>query len=326
MFRYVLASALLLIVMPSSVFASPCPTGGMNFVADISWGCVFPIRIGGVAEFGPNEAENNDTSMNPICVCNGGTVPRVGLSVSFWEPSRLIDTVSDPYCMMPLGTKLTNPRPGQLDGTLRRTRSESHAFQQMHYYIFPAWKILDMFTDVPCMEDAGFDVAMMTEVLPTWNNDILSLIVNPETVLFANPAAALACAAESSSALFNKSINQLFWCMGSWGMTYPLAGTIHGSDYVEANAGLAARATYLMGRLGLVRDTGLDGCTFQFSPIWKKDRYKLQLAKPVRESSCHAIGQSGLLWSGNKHNLINQDNFMWVQFHKLNCCISYEYN
>lgn len=324
MFR-MLAISILLIFWSVHSQASPCPNEGINVMGDISWGCVFPVRIGGMDQGGPNNAEPDDTSMNPICVCHGGTIPRVGLSVSFWEPSRLIDTVSDPFCMMPLGSNIGNPRPGELDGTLRRTRSESHAFQQMHYYIFPAWKILDMFTDIPCMEDESFDVAMMTELIPTWNNDVLSLVVNPEAVLFANPAAALACAAESASALSNKSINQLFWCMGSWGMTYPLAGTIHGSDYVEANAGLAARGTYLMGRTGLLRDTGLDGCTFQFSPIWKKDRYKLQLAKPVRDSTCRAIGQSGLIWTQRKHNLVNQDNFMWVQFHKVNCCISYEF-
>src|SRR3546814_9872238 len=39
---------------------------------------------------------------------------------------------------------------------------------QMHYYVAPVWKMLDMFSDLPCLEDDGFDVALMTEVMPTW--------------------------------------------------------------------------------------------------------------------------------------------------------------
>jgi conjugal transfer pilus assembly protein TraU len=309
----------------AKIYATPCPTDGMNMLGDISWQCIFPVRIGGIIELGANDSETDDQSMSPICVCNGGAVPRVGLSVSFWEPARLIDTVSEPYCMMPLGANIGNPTPGHLDGSLVRNRVQSKAFQQMHYYIFPAWKILDMFTDIPCMEDKGFDVAMMTEVVPTWNNDILSLLVNPEAILFANPAAALACAADAASALFNKPQNALFWCMGSWGLTYPLAGSITAPDYVEANAALAARSIFFMGRIGLLRDTGADGCTFSYTPIWHKNRYKLQLAKPVKDSSCHAIGKSGLLWTHYKQPPVGADNFMWVQFRKLNCCMSYDY-
>nr|WP_254204621.1 TraU family protein [Aeromonas sp. FDAARGOS 1405] len=55
-----------------------------------------------------------------------------------------------------------------------------------------------MFYDIPCLSDEGYDVAMMTEILPTWNNEILSMIVNPESILFANPVAALTCSADAA--------------------------------------------------------------------------------------------------------------------------------
>lgn len=315
---------LCMVLFSSNALASACPSNGLNVLNDLAWSCIFPIRIGGVVQLGANQAEADDQTPDPICVCQGGALPRIGLSVSFWEPARVIETVSEPYCMMALGANLGNPTPGKLDGSLGRSGSQSKAFQQMHYIVFPAWALLDMFTDLPCLEEKRLDVAMMTEVVGTWNNEILSLLVNPESVLFANPASTLACAADASSALLGKPRNELFWCMGSWGGAYPLAGSITATDYVEANAGLAARGVYLMGRTGLLRDTGLDGCSFQYTPIWRKNRYKFQLLRPVADRTCHAIGQSGLLWTAFKHPPQDGDNFMWMLFRKVNCCVSYE--
>src|SRR3546814_15665732 len=84
----------------------------------------------------------------------------------------------------------------------------------MHYYIAPVWKMLDMFTDLPCIEDDGFDVAMITEVLPTWQPGTLGAITQPEGILFGNPAAGLACMGDSAAAAAGKVIDPLFWCMG----------------------------------------------------------------------------------------------------------------
>jgi len=303
--------------------ASACDGGMINPVTDVSWKCIFPIQIGGLVQLGSGSDDDPDNVQNAVCVCNGGAIPRIGLSVSFWEPSRLIDTVSEPYCLMALGTKLANPRPGTLGGSLHRGVHSNAAFQQMHYYIFPVWAILDLFTDIQCLQNEQFDIAMMSEVIPTWNNDILSSIVNPESVLFANPISQMACAADSAAVLSGKPRNELFWCMGSWGSAYPLSGSISVTDYVEANAGIAARSIYFMGRTGLLRDTSVDGCTIEYTPIWRKDRYKLQMVKPVRDNSCQRIGRSGMLWSSFKHPPTGADNFSWLMFKKVNCCLSF---
>lgn len=315
---------LLFFLLPDAAKASPCNSGPINPVTDVSWRCIFPIQIAGIVQLG-GDAEDPDNIDNPICVCTGGLLPKFGLTVSFWEPSRLIDTVSEPYCLMALGTKLAAPRAGTLGGSLDRDENSQRAFQQMHYYIFPVWAMLDLFTDIQCLQEESFDVAMMSELVPTWNDDILSTIVNPEAVLFANPLSQLACAADASAVLTGKPRNELFWCMGSWGSVYPLAGSITVTDYVEANAGLAARSIYLMGRTGLLLDTALDGCSLQYTPIWRKDRYKLQLAKPVKDSSCQRIGRSGLLWTAYKQPPTQGDNFGWVMFKKVNCCVTYDY-
>jgi conjugal transfer pilus assembly protein TraU len=297
-----------------------CKSSFINPITDIGWNCIFPINIGGVS-MGPGEDTN--TIDTPMCVCNqNGGVPVVGLRAGFWEPSRIIDTVSDPYCLMPLGTQLSHPKPGSLGGNLvNDTKSGSkRAFQQLHYYYFPAWRILDMFYDIPCIDQDGFDVAMLTEIIPTWNNDTLSLIINPEALLFANPVAGLACTADAAVSLLTLPRNELFWCMGSWGNAYPLAGSITSTDYVEANAGIAAKGIYFMGRTGMLWESTPDGCGNRLAPIWSKDRYKLQLMKPVRDSTCIPIGREGLLWTAGRHDPM-KDNFMWMLFKKLDCCI-----
>lgn len=298
-----------------------CKTSFLNPVTDIGWSCIFPMRIAGVQIVG---GEENPGSMDtPVCVCKGGAIPRIGLRTSFWEPKRIIDTVSDPYCMMPLGTSLNTPKPGTLGGGLNENNGSKRAFQQAHYYIFPAWKILDMFYDIPCLDDEGYDVAMMTEILPQWNNDILSLIINPEALLFANPISTITCSADAAAASFGMPINALFWCMGSWGNAYPLSGSITSTDYVEANAGIAARTIYMMGRLGLLWNTSSDGCYRELAPIWRKDRFKLQMMRPTRSTACLPLGREGLLWSGGKHDP-RKDNFMWMMFEKKDCCVSYQ--
>jgi conjugal transfer pilus assembly protein TraU len=309
-----------------SADGSTCPTGAVNPLTSVNWSCMLPIRIGGTITGGAENSDSDSTS-SPVCVCplSGGGV-RFGLNVQMWEPARLIDTVSDPFCLMPLGTKISSNLPGELSGSQNTVGVEASLSAQMHFYQFPALQMLDLFTDIDCIEDQEFDIALMTEFVSSWQNDIMAMIIHPESILFANPVSLLACAADSAAAARGKPINELFWCMGSWNTTvYPLAGTISGSDFVEANIGLAARSIYMMSRLGLMRDTAESGCYYTYNPIWKKENYKIQMLKPVSDSNCIPIGQTGLLWGASKHPPVGNDNFLWMLFRKLQCCMSYNY-
>jgi len=294
----------------------------VNPVTDVSWQCIFPIRIGGLMQVGSSSVPDPDPINNPICTCPPA---QVGINVSFYEPARMVDTVVDPFCFTAIGSQLANPGPGTLGGGLmRHDGTTTRAFAQMHYYIFPAWAILDMFVDFPCIEAVnGFDVAMISEVLPTWNNEITAQILNPEAAAVGHPAAILACAADAISSAASYPLDPLWWCMGTWGSVYPLAGSITSTDYVEANAGLAARSIYFMGRTGLLQDPGITACGSVPTPIWKKTSYRLQLAKPVRDHSCRNIGQTGLLWTHMKNPPMAGDNFGWIIFRKVKCCLSY---
>jgi conjugal transfer pilus assembly protein TraU len=103
------------------------------------------------------------------------------------------------------------------------------------------------------------------------------------------------------------------------GATYPIAGDIHFDDSVEAWAGLAARGTFMMGRLGALTISSADGCSFVPQPIWTKSRYKLQIMEPVKGGQCVNIGRPGSLWSSAKH-APGKDNAQFMLFEKVICC------
>jgi conjugal transfer pilus assembly protein TraU len=305
--------------------ASKCEAGTiLNPITKVRWTCIFPITVGGIriGSFdGFDKALDAQSASKPLCACRKGVQFWFGVKVSYWSPNRMVDVVTEPGCMMALGADLL-PTGGRLQGSQSSISDGTNTrklFAQMHYYISPVWAMLDMFTDLPCLEDDGFDVAMITEVLPTWQSGTLGAIIQPEGILFGNPAAGLACMADSAAAAAGKVIDPLFWCMGSWGATYPIAGDIHFDDSVEAWAGLAARGTFMMGRLGALTISSADGCSFQPSPIWTKSRYKLQLMEPVKGGKCVNIGRPGTLWSSAKH-APGKDNAQFMLFEKVICC------
>lgn len=319
--------ALALFFAPRSAEASQCKSSPFNPITKVQWSCIFPITVGGV-RIGPADAMSKEldrqSASGPVCACANGAKVWFGVKVSFWSPNRMVDVVTEPGCMMALGVDIMSTK-GRLQGSqsnISDGAATQKMFAQMHYYISPVWKMLDLFTDLPCFQDNGFDVALISEVLPTWQSGTLGAIIQPESVLFANPAAGLACMSDSAAAAFGRTIDPLFWCMGSWGTTYPIAGDIVFGDSVEAWAGLASRGTFLMGRMGLLTISSDSGCSFQPSPIWKKSRYKLQLMEPVKGGKCVQVGRPGSLWTSGKH-APGKDNAQFMLFEKAICCAGY---
>lgn len=319
---------ILFILLTTKAYAGSCSTSFLSIPTEVNWQCVFPISVGGVVELADGQNLGDEDISDSVCACGTGASATVGISVSFWEPARVIDTVNDAWCMNAIGTQLTNPKLGTGGGSLTTNSTQGVSdsiFAQMHYYKFPVWAILDMFTDLPCTEDAGFDIAMMSELLPHWNNPVLAMLLNPEALVFGNPIAQLACAADSIAAATGNPINHLFWCMGSWGNAYPFTGSIGATDRVEANAGIAARSIYMMGRTGLLLDPGVDACGSVYTPIWKKSHYKLQLMRPVKDNACRPIGMSGIGWTSFKNRIIGGGNYSWMVFRKVKCCVGYSF-
>ncbi len=305
----------------SKVVASPCNQGFINPLTKVYWPCIFPVQIAGIT-VGKKTPLDQDNPSSPVCFCPSSFgIPAPGIRINFWSPNRWIDTVENPGCMMPLSVDIL-PEDGRLHGSTRNTHQQATTFAQMHYYIAPVWAILGLFTDVPCLEPGGFDVALISEVLPTYQNEVLGAIINPEAVLFGNPAALLACVADAAVTHTGGTIDTLFWCMGGWGLTYPLGGRSSSGDIVEANAAIAAKQIFTMGRLGLLRNHSRDGCSQKLAPIWTKSLYKLQEMVPVRQSGCVNIGRTGLVWTTLKHPP-QHDNYSWQMFEKVFCCVTF---
>ena len=274
----------------------------INPVNDVCWSCMFPIKIGGVS-YGramvDTQSEPADEVSAPACACPSGTKIIIGLSVVFWEHARLIETVKDPYCFPALGSGLSYSEQGLLagDSTGHAMGDTESSFQQVHYYTFPVWQLLQLFMDFPCAEQSGFDLAYMTEVDPMWSDDSLAFLINPEALLFGNPITQLSCIADSVTSNVGYPLDPLFWCFGSWGSAYPLSGTVAESNSLTANANLAAKMIFKLGREMALWDTAIDQCAAGIiSPIMIKSHYRLQIARPVRGNRCIPIGQSSFIW------------------------------
>lgn len=307
----------LLLILPLKANAV-CPTGNMlNFITQVNWGCMFPITIGGLTLFG-NGDDNEAGQGSPICSCFGEGSWKFGLRMGFWEPARIVDTVKDAYCMIPLGMKL--PLAGNyLQSASHTTTKHKYTTAQTHYYIYPVLALLDIYAGVPCLnyaEGGDVDIALITEILPFWQNDMMAQIVNPEAVLFANPAAQIACLADAVAATAGRPLDPLFWCMGSWGTTFPLAGAASSGDMVEGHALIAMRTLQLMARSGALKEYNQSGCSQSYTPIITKSRYKMHMIVPTR-STCFKPGASALYW-GN--GLAFTDNHSWMVFRKVDCC------
>ena len=293
-------------------------------VNDIVWDCIFPISIAGIPlDFGNHPPDNERSGF--FCRCSGQGVLGLGFLVSFWEPARMIDTVSDAWCFPGLGMDLGGGSVGAGyggGGHLQRGTRGNIAFQHYHYYVMPVWAILDLFSDIPCLSDeTQFDLAMVSEIRPDWHDDLTAAQLYPETALMANPFTVLACIADATASVAQRPIDALYWCMGAWGTTYPMTGNITAKDYVAANAGIAARAMYVQARTALLPDRAVNYCGTTYMPMWVKSHWRLQQVDPVVDNRCHAIGHPGILWTQRKNPVGRQDNFSWMLFRKVECCV-----
>ena len=293
-----------------------------------------PISIGGFS-IGKGVSPKNRDRENPklpLCLCNKGGVPVPGVSIGFWEPVRLVDVTRTPYCMVNLGgVQLMEHgvkgrggvENGHHAGDTSRVRK---SFYHVHWYVYPLLYWLEVLTDFVCMEKGNFDVAYITELDPLWNDDETAFILNPEAVLFGNPIAQAACAADCLAASTGFSQNALFWCGGCQGSMYPFTGTVsHHVGGVQASLLLVQRMTARLHRMGMMWGTiGKAGfCDKYPMPIIQKTQYKTQMLYPVpstRAKQCYPYSRSDVLWASGKEFPYAGEDFGYLIWRKRNCC------
>ncbi len=304
-----------------------------NPVSDICWSCVLPLTIGTstVGTLGDQEDLPEFNPTKPVCSC--GTNPIIGITVGFWEPARLVEVVRRPFCLPALGGANLNPgiaTPGH--GRRASFFGDQEVFYQAHWYGNPVLSWLEVLGDFPCLEQGTLDLAYMTEVDPLWNDDEMTLIFNPEAVLFANPVAVAACSADCVAATFGFGLQQMFWCAGCQGVVYPMDGWVsHSMGGVRSSLLLAQRLMTKMHK-ELVTwsyhgERGLCGPYYQ--PRMDKRTYKTQMLYPIPNTKkiggkcCQTLGRSTVLWGAGREYPAKGEDFGYLVFRKKNCCVGY---
>ena len=296
-----------------------------NLATDICWSCAFPIRIGGIPISTSGQEDTPSPGGMPVCTC--GVNP--GLKVSFWEPIRHVDVVRKPFCMTALGGLDMNPGFDAPHGTQTKLdHSGASSFYQAHWYVDPVFVVMQAIFDSPCLEQSVFDVAYMTELDPLWNDDEMTIILNPDSFLFGNLIARLACAADCVASTAGFPLNTLFWCAGCQGSMYPLNGHVASHiGGVQASSLIVTRLIAKMHREGLMwaasGDSGM--CGYYPQLLMDKTGYKFQMHFPVAQNKingkcCQPLGRTSILWGAGKEIPGVGEDFAYMIFRKRDCC------
>lgn len=282
----------------------------INPITDLSWKCLFPIVVARVDEGnGPKP-----------CVCSGFS-PKIGLPISYYEPSRIVEVTMSPYKLVAMGgIKLSESGLKQRGSFSLGKNMLDLRFYQVHWYKYPALFVFELLNDFFCIDKGPIDLAWMTEFDPTWNVDILNLIFHPEACILSSPQAHLACVADCLACGLSEGIDKMFWCAGCMGSVYPFSGYVSSEkDPWRASALLATRLIAKFHRLGFLRayDQG-QYCSSTYAPFYLKSQYRLQLAYPKR-FSCFMPGQTQIFLE--KATSLGREDFVYVLWKKKNCCL-----
>lgn len=317
---------LLFFVYFTEPLLASCHGSFVNPVTDVCWSCLFPLSIGSMKVFGGGVPDTKNPG-SPVCMCPG-IPPRPGITIGFWEPIALVDITRHPGCMVNLGgVKFPVGSSSQTGYVESADSSKNSSFYYAHWYHYPLIAWLNIITDALCMDTAQFDLAYLTEIDPMWDDDEVSLILNPEAVIFANPVAQVACAADALKSAIGLPIDKLFWCAGSHGSMYPLNG--HVQEHVggvAASTLLAERMAYKLHREILLWDSSPDLshiCRQHAVPILPKSRYRYQMVNPLPTTGsggCFPFGRTTAIWGAMKEFPYKGEDFGYLIWRKRNCC------
>ncbi|MBP9777639.1 MAG: TraU family protein [Rickettsiaceae bacterium] len=323
-----------IILLLNGNVSAKCTGRITNPITDVCWSCLFPLSIGSakVAKIASGMNPDTENPSSPICVCPTATpIPRVGVAIGYWEPAALVDVTRTPYCLVNLGGIKPNLGASYKMGSVTSNGGNGNtSFYDVHWYKFPLMLWLNILTDVACMQGGQLDIGYLSELDPTWHDDELAFITNPEAILFGNPIAQASCAADAVAASVGLlPLSPLFWCAGSQGSMYPLSGAVQNHvGGAQASTLLTQRVTFKMHRLLLLKDSfGVNGpmlCSETTTPIMPKHRYRYQMVYPVASTSkltgCKPFGASTALWEAGHEYPVKGEDFGYLVWKKRNCC------
>ena len=321
-----------IIFAPQTSLAKRCTGRLVNPITDICWSCILPISLG-AAPVVPGTTADTINYPSPICTC---PVPppvfvRVGLAIGYWEPIRLVDVTKEPFCFVGIGGLKIDPGisiGAGGDPEVGADTERNPATWTVHWYNYPAFALLELILDGLCLElTQSFDVAYITEVDPLWQDDELTFILDPESILFGNLIAQAACAADCLSASLWLPLDPLFWCAGCQGGMYPVNGKVitHNTS-IQSSALVVSRMIYKLHReTALPITSGPEAiCEAIPSPMIKKSQYRTQLTVPVPTIDpilgCNQLGKSTFFWESYREIPVNGEDFNYLIWRKRTCC------
>jgi conjugal transfer pilus assembly protein TraU len=202
---------------------------------------------------------------------------------------------------------------------------KGEAFYHVHWIQFPVINWLGMAFSKLCFANETFDIAYLSELDPLWDDDEISFILNPEAILFTNPIAQAACAADSIAAsTLGFGIDPLFWCAGSQGSLYPLSGT-HANHVggVDSSLALVHTMIFKLHRQLMAQDTStpLAMCRSIPQPILRKTQYKQQMLYPLPQNlKGFGLGSTSMLWGVAREFPYKGEDFTYLVWRKRTCC------
>ncbi|MBU2774220.1 TraU family protein [Acidithiobacillus ferrooxidans] len=286
--------------------ATLCPDAGVfnELIGGVCWSALFPLRIAGMTWFGGNSGVPNGASSGYMCACGGSwshlQLPTVGVQIGYWQPTMLMEAVSHPFCSPVLGGVSLQPNStvgsqwtgswGGNVGTGVSTGNKNSTFFNVHLWTFPLITMMQLANIPDCNTGySGMNLMLMSEVFPTWNDDLLSFLASPEELLYDNPIGLLGateeCAQESLGA---QPIDDEYWTAGCWGLLYPMVGSnLGGNDPIQASNIDVARMIAMGFRLGFLERTMGNStlCGPRRTYVLPKAQYRFQILFPNDETN-----------------------------------------
>lgn len=271
-----------------------CPNASVfsNIFNQICWDCFLDsLKIFGIGSR-PNGA--SDRLNLPACMCQDALgVPEFGWPLGFWSPQKINEVVTTPWCSPALGgIKLQDSFIGMGKNNAGRGDETSTAFYQYHYFAYPIMAMLGMMLLPDCSSGyVDFDLMYISEIDPLWNNDLLTLLLNPEAIIFSTPATFAWCAADCVTTTLDNQKEEFYGCAGCDGNLYPFTGNINPQpDPVAGTSLITQRVLASLHRKGLARRTIGDEamCKPEFHPTIPRSQYKFSMMAPVPQASSSA--------------------------------------
>lgn len=289
-FKIVLA-AVLLSFFASSAEATVCHGRMFNPISDPNWINGLPIKVFGRTLFpGPAQSKRITQASNCLCPSKLGVV-LPGIVTTYWTPKYIIETERSPGCLSTLGGLRILPgfqslSAEQEGGQGSPTKSGQVNRMQTHWYEYPLFSILDIAAEFICDNPSGgFDLAYLSEIDPTLQNEALAVLLSPEAVLFSTPVAQfVGCAVDGVAATVAEPLDEIVWCAGTWGPMYPLSSvTPHHLSNPSSNMLTAAKFIARQHRVGQLFTTigPLAICSPHLSPYMPKSQYRWDRIWPL---------------------------------------------